>query len=71
MIMKTRDITLHNYKHRLFVITKNKMIIEFTVVHADKVMNNQKLLKLINHVYLFKEVFLPFELVGGSRRDQI
>ena len=69
-IMETRDMTLQNYNNRSFVITKNKTIMEFAVVHADKVMNNQKLLKLINHVRLFKEVFLPFELVGGSGRDE-
>ena len=69
MIIETRDITLHNYNNRSFVITKNKMIMEFVVVYANKVMNNQILLKLINHVRLFKEVFLLFELVEGSRRD--
>ena len=44
-IMKTRDMILHIYNNRSFVITKNKTMMDFAVVYADKVKNDQKLLK--------------------------
>ena len=63
-------MSLHDHQNKLFVITKNKTTMDFAVTCAEKVVHDPEMLKLINHVRLFKKVYLPFELVGGSGRDQ-
>ena len=43
---------------------------EYAVMHANKVVSDKSVLEHINHVRLHKRVFVPFELVGESRRDE-
>ena len=70
-IMTQRSIRVYSHQHRVFVITKNKSIMQFAQVHADKVVNDNTILEMINHVRLDKEVFLLVELVGASSREEI
>ena len=63
-------MTVFSRQNREMAITKNKSIMEYALTYADKVMNDKSVLEHINHVRLYKKVFLPFELVGSSGRDE-
>ena len=68
--MKIRIIMQHNHSNKACEITKNKAIMDCTVVYSDKILSNVKALKSINYARLHKQVFLSFELVEGSGRDK-
>ena len=53
-----------------FRITRNKSIMEYAREYRKETNLGINVLKLINHVRLYKRVFLPFELVGQSGKDQ-
>ena len=68
-IMSHRSIKLHDLKLKEFRITLNKTIIEYAREYVYSQVKNIEMLKLINHVRMFKQVFLPCKLVGKSRRE--
>ena len=61
---------IHSRQNNEFKITSNKAILEYAREQAQGAEKMIKTLKLINHVRIFKQVFLPCELVGSSGRDQ-
>ena len=53
-----------------FRITRNKSIMAYAREYRKETNLGINALKLINHIRLYKRVFLPFELVGQSGKDQ-
>ena len=53
-----------------FRIMRNKSIMAYVREYRKETNLGINALKLINHVRLYKRVFLPFELVGQSGKDQ-
>ena len=61
---------MHSMQNKEMIITKNKTIMEYAQVFTSKVMNDSSALYQINHVRMHKKVFLPFELVGDTGREE-
>ena len=53
-----------------FRITKNKSVMDYAKEYAKEENLGIETLKSINHVRLYKGVFLPCELLGQSRKEQ-
>jgi len=68
--MKKRNIRLISKTMSEFRITSNKTIMQYAREYTSKSSNETIVLKLINHVRLYKRVFLPFELIGNSGKEQ-
>ena len=68
--LKKRNITVCSKQNQEMEITKNATIMEYALNYSDKVLNDENAMKHINHLRLCKKVFLPFELVGSSGREE-
>ena len=68
--MRRRRIVFHSTMTDEFRITNNKSIMRYAREYVKDDNNKINTLKLINHVRLYKRVYLPCELLGQSGRDQ-
>ena len=62
---------LHSRKPNEFNITQNKTVMEYAIEYSKSNANEIECLKLINHVRLYKRVFLPCELLRDSEKEQM
>ena len=63
-IMRQRKIVLYSDLSEEFKVTKNKLIMEYACEYVANERKPADILKLINHVRLYKRVYLPCELLG-------
>ena len=62
--MCKRNIHLHSEKLNEFKITKNKTLMIYAREYVREETKDIEMIKLLNHVRLYKGIFLPCELVG-------
>ena len=51
-------------------IMSNKTIIDLALEYTQSKKDKNNILNAINHVRLYKQVYLPFELLGMNRTTQ-
>ena len=61
-------MTIENERTEKKPITVNKIVMEYAVQYVDKKRCAKDIIRLINHVRLYKKVYLPFELFGIDGR---
>ena len=69
-IMKQRKIILCSEMKNEFRVTRNKSIMAYAREYVENVNTTKDTMKLINHVRLYKKVYLPCELLGQRGREQ-
>ena len=69
-IMRKRNIHLHSEKLNEFKITKNKTLMIYAREYVREETKDIEIIKLLNHVRLYKGIFLPCELVGQNGKEQ-
>ena len=69
-IIRQRKIALYSDLSEEFKVTKNKSIMEYAYEYVVNEKKSTDTLKLINHVRLYKRVYLPCELLGQRGKEQ-
>ena len=70
LMMKSRNTAVHSNQNSELSATKNKIIIECAREFSERIEYNKETLTILNHMRMFKKVFSPCKLIGGSGRDE-
>ena len=68
--MQDRNMKLHREKMEEFEITNNKPLMAYAREYAKEEQLNSKTVMSLNHVRLYKRIFLPCELIGQNGKEQ-
>ena len=68
-ILSKENIVVCKPKSKEKKITSNRTMMEHTREYVKENQMKDQVLELLNHVRLHKQVFLPCELVGRSRKE--
>jgi len=63
-MINKRNIRLINIEKMSYIETRNNTIMDYTVKYIKEKQLNKRIISRINHVRLFKQMYLPCELVG-------
>jgi len=69
-MLRSRKMKITDHQNMIAKVTTNKSIMEYAIKYVSQTNKSHNIISIINHVRIYKQMLLPFELVGMTGNKQ-